>query len=1093
MSANTYSGVTTVTGAGSVLNIQNGSALGATTGGTVVQSGAALQLEGDITVGVETLNLSGSGVANDGVLRNISGDNAWGGLVTLAGNSRINSDSGTLTLSNVGTITGAFTLTVGGAGNTTINSNIGITTGTLAKDGAGILTLTGTNSYITATTIAAGGAINIQNGSALGTTAVGTTVSSGGALQIQGGIATLAEALTLAGTGVSNDGALRNISGDNTYTGVITIANGARINSDAGTLTLDAASGIAGTALSVIFGGEGNIMVADAIATTTGTLTKDGGGILTLSAANTYTGVTNINGGTLKVGIASALATTTSVNFGADAPVGTKLQINGFDITLKSLNSNATSPGSPVIENGTAGAVTLTVNNTVATPSLFAGVVQDGGAGALSLTKIGNGTLTLSGNNTYTGATTISTGVLNIQSGSALGDASTGTTVVTGAALQLQGGITVASETLTLNDGGVLVDGALRNMSEDNFYSGAIILGSDARIHSDAGMLTLNSISGATFGLTLGGAGNITVNGVIGITSGTLNKEGTGRAVLKGNNTYSGVTSVLVGNLQVGENGSGRTGTGPTTVAPLATLSGTGLINGTVNVTNHNVAGILSPGDNGGADNGVLTINGNLTATSATSVLAFDITNPTGTWADYVAAHPLLGLTGNANTELNTDDLTTDQGTYNTRMSDLAEFYKNTDPTAGAHDKLKVLGTLTINENTTITVNNTGLQTALVAGQVFNIIDATAFSNTGFDTGGDERLGGTVGASKLILPTLEAAYLWDTSKFLSHGVLVVVDPPAYWKGGAAESDPTSWEDVGNWVHSDGSAVSAIDGSMKLILSASGAQNQGQMALNHDMSIRELAIDDTADTTVSGAGTLKIAPVIDDGTVHNAITVSSRSGTATINTGVSFAKGARITVNNVASATTRGGLELNGRISAQTKLIKAGAGTLKFGQGSILTVGTLGAAAPETLEIAFDNSSMLSGALLMDGTRIEMDIFSGGQSDVLKFAGSLNTVEMKNITLAVSGPEDLTVKAGDRWTLFDWTELGALHMDFGTMSYDQFALNLPTLGMGLKWDIDRLLSTGQLFAGEAPEPGRAILLLFGLMVFLMRRRRSRSNG
>ena len=124
--ANTYNGTTTV-GSG-VLNIRNDTALGSTAGGTAVVAGAALQLQNNITVGAETLGLYGTGISNDGALRNINGNNTYGGLITVGSATRINSDAGTLTLSNNGTITGAtFGLTVGGAGNTTIASAIGTT------------------------------------------------------------------------------------------------------------------------------------------------------------------------------------------------------------------------------------------------------------------------------------------------------------------------------------------------------------------------------------------------------------------------------------------------------------------------------------------------------------------------------------------------------------------------------------------------------------------------------------------------------------------------------------------------------------------------------------------------------------------------------------------------------------------------------------------------------------------------------------------------------------------------------------------------------------------------------------------------------
>ena len=181
----------------------------------------------------------------------------------------------------------------------------------------GTLILTGNNSYSGVTTLK-NGVLNIQHANALGTTAAGTTISSGAALQIQGGIVTAAEALAIDGTGISTDGALRNISGNNTYSGALTINSATRINSDSGLLTLDVASGnaITGSNDNLTFGGAGDITVADAIATGSGTLTKDGNGKLTLSGANTYTGATSVTVGKLVVD-GSLGGTAVSVSGGA--------------------------------------------------------------------------------------------------------------------------------------------------------------------------------------------------------------------------------------------------------------------------------------------------------------------------------------------------------------------------------------------------------------------------------------------------------------------------------------------------------------------------------------------------------------------------------------------------------------------------------------------------------------------------------------------------------------------------------------------------------------------------------------------------------
>src|SRR5437870_11405614 len=72
----------------------------------------------------------------------------------------------------------------------------------LTKTGTGTLELSNNNTYRGVTAIQAG-AINIQNGNALGNTTEGTTVSGGATLQLQNNITVGAEALTISGTGAA--------------------------------------------------------------------------------------------------------------------------------------------------------------------------------------------------------------------------------------------------------------------------------------------------------------------------------------------------------------------------------------------------------------------------------------------------------------------------------------------------------------------------------------------------------------------------------------------------------------------------------------------------------------------------------------------------------------------------------------------------------------------------------------------------------------------------------------------------------------------------------------------------------------------------
>ncbi|MGL4315480.1 MAG: autotransporter-associated beta strand repeat-containing protein [Pseudomonas sp.] len=732
--ANTYTGATTVSAG--VLNIQNGSALGSTAGGTSVTSGAALALQGSIDIGAEALTLNGTGIGSGGALRSVSGNNSYVGALTLGSNSRINTDAGLLTLN--GGITGATrTLTVGGAGNTLISGAIATTTGGLIKDGAGTLTLAGTSTYTGATTLnggilrlsgagnrlstataltiasladatfdlngfnqqlaslagggASGGAVslgsgtltlnkasgsttfagvisgsggltkagastqilsgansysgatmisagvlNIQNGSALGSTVDGTSVTSGAALALQGGIDVGAEALTLNGTGISSGGALRSVSGNNSYAGALTLGSNSRINADAGLLTLS--GGVTGATRTLTVGGAGSSLISGAIATTTGGLTKDGAGSLTLSGANSYSGTTTVSAGVLNIQHGSALGTTaggTSVSSGAalelqgGISVGAEaLTLNGTGIgsggALRSVSGNnsyagALTLGSNSRINADAGLLTLSGGITGATRTLTVGGAGNtliGGAIATTsggLAKDGAGTLTLTGTNSYSGATTVSAGVLNIQNGSALGTTAGGTSVSSGAALELQGGIGVGAEALTLNGAGIGNGGALRNIAGNNSYAGALTLGSDSRISSDSGLLTLSSaISGAGMNLAVGGAGHTLIGGAIALGSGGLSKDGSGTLTLGGASNYTGPTRIEGGLLVINAAGS-LSGMQNTVVGSGATLQVDGSFTGSAGADSLDVSGNISGSgaiDLAGGDDSLLLDDG---------------------------------------------------------------------------------------------------------------------------------------------------------------------------------------------------------------------------------------------------------------------------------------------------------------------------------------------------------------------------------------------------------------------------------------------------------------------------------------------------
>jgi autotransporter-associated beta strand protein len=518
-----------------VLNIQNATALGGTAAGTTVSSGV-LQIQGGISVAGESLSTAGT-------IRNISGTNEWSGPVnfTLTGSVAAN---GVGPLTNIAIdagnliIRGAVALPVGptgtgggivinGNGNGEISGNItGGNAGVLAlarnATGAGTWTLSGSNTYLGLT------AINTYEVIAAGGFAIPDTSLT---YLMSSGLLTL-QANETIGSLTSNSGS-------------------SSINLNANTLSI----------------GADNLNPVDPNGQTafqgsiigTGGIAKVGTGLLALTGSSSFSGGSTLSAGTLRVSNTAALGTGS-------------LAVNGGTLDLRSSLSVGTLSGTGgTITGGTTGSFTLTT--TMSSGGTFSGTIANGSATAVLLTKAGSGTLALSSANTYSGATSITGGVLNIQNATALGGTSAGTTVSSGAALELQGGVTVFGESLSLaGSGDSGIRGALRSISGTNTWTGGMSITLTAAVSAGVGGLTRIqsdtssrlvisgpvSIAAGTFDGTAGTAaglllqsngsgeisGNITggVAGAMTFARGANN--GSGTWTLSGSNSYLGYTAI---------------------------------------------------------------------------------------------------------------------------------------------------------------------------------------------------------------------------------------------------------------------------------------------------------------------------------------------------------------------------------------------------------------------------------------------------------------------------------------------------------------------------------------------------------------------
>lgn len=408
----------------------------------------------------------------------------------------------------------------------------------------------------------------------------------------------------------------------NNYTGTVSI-NGDAYTVDVNTLLGQAAWSVTG-AQTLNFNGA-NTHIATAISTSNnsvvnitdadttlqigagtvngvigglGSLTKSSTGILTLDGVNTYTGTTEIAGGTINLGVADAIATSSSVKMDTNTTLGFK----NFDQTLQNLNGTGTL---------TLGSGDLTAQNSADTE--FNGKISGTG----DLIKTGTGALTLSGNANSVGATTVNAGNLHFaQNGTYT---TTGLTVNTGGTAQLDsnaqitatgaadiegtldvtlGGTTpkITADTATLGAGSALdVSGftpvAATKASDLNgtrtvilqtsngitgdfgavtgvTSSGVDYYFNDAKLSADGKNYSLGSelawTSGtaqATGNFTLAGAGD-TFNVDVALGDETANgptwdgksltKLGAGNLTLSKTNTFTGSTNVEAGTLTTG-------------------------------------------------------------------------------------------------------------------------------------------------------------------------------------------------------------------------------------------------------------------------------------------------------------------------------------------------------------------------------------------------------------------------------------------------------------------------------------------------------------------------------------------------------------
>ena len=666
---NTYTGGTTISSG--TLQLGNGGTSGSIVGNVVDNATLDFNRSDDLTFG-GIVSGNGSLTKSGANTLTLTGDNTYTGNTTIS--------LGTLQLGDGGT-TGSVARNIVDNGALIFNrsdapiySRVISGTGTVTQVGSGTLILTGNNTYTGDTTISAG---TLQIGDAGNSGSVAGDIVDNAALvfsrsntQTYAGIVSGSGTLTKIGTNT-----LR-LTGDNTYTGITTISSGTLQlgnNSTSGSIVGD----VLNDGVLAIDRSDDLIFAGDISGT--GALTKTRSSTLTLTGSNTYSGSTTLsnNGSTLRGGAENTFSSASAHTLANN----TVLDLFGFDQTIGSLagNGTVTNTGaaaailttggddtdtlfSGIIQDGAGatgltkagtGTFTLSKNNTyTGGTTINAGTLQlgNGGnsgivlgdiidngvlafnrnnnltfgdivSGSGALTKVGTNTLTLTGDNTYTGSTTISAGTLQLgnggTSGSIVGDViDNGVFAINRSDTVTLGGVISGTGTLTKSGAGTLI-----LTGENTFGGGTTINAGTLQIGNGGttGSISGNMIDNGVFVFdrsdALTYAGNIS-------GTGSLVKNGAGTLTLTGVNPYSGGTTINAGKLLLAD----AVIPAPVVALPAAFLGG----NGTIGPAT--IAGTLAPG----FSIGTITVSGDLTFAAPgvylveISPTAADRTNVTG-------------------------------------------------------------------------------------------------------------------------------------------------------------------------------------------------------------------------------------------------------------------------------------------------------------------------------------------------------------------------------------------------------------------------------------------------------------------------------
>ncbi|MBH0425630.1 autotransporter-associated beta strand repeat-containing protein [Salmonella enterica] len=725
----------------------------------------------------------------------------------------------------------------------------------LIKQGAGTLILNAENTYTGGTTIS-GGTLVATNVDALGS----GDVTDDATLELNTG-GTFDNAISGSGQVVKSGDDVLTLSGANSYSGGTLISDGTLVASNVEALGSGDVTDNATLELNT--GGTFDNAISGS-----GKVEKSGDDALTLSGANTYTGGTLISDGTLVASNVEALGT--------------------GDVT-----DNA------VLELNTGG----DFDNAI--------------SGSGQVEKSGDGTLTLSGSNTYTGGTTINDGTLIATSVDALGSGD----VTDNATLALNTGGTF--DNAISGSGQVVKSGDdVLTLSGANSYSGGTLISDGTLVASNVEALGSGDVTNdAVLELNTGGTFDNTISG-----SGRVVKSGDGALTLSGANSYSGGTLISDGTLIAGR--VDVLGSGDVTDNATLELNTGGTFDNAISGSGQ----VVKSGDD------VLTLSGANSYSGGTLISDGTLV------ASNVEALGTGDVTDNATLEMNTG------GDFINNIGGTGRVEKSGDDALTLSGSNTYTGGTTINDGTLIATS----VDALGSGDVTN--NAVLELNTGGDF--INNIGGTgrVEKSGDETLTLSGSNTYTGGTLISGGTLVATNVEALGTGDVTDNAVLELNTGGDFTNNiSGSGQVVKSGDDTLTLSGANSYTGGTTISGGTLVATNVDALGTGDVTNSSTLELNTGGTFDNAISGSGQVVKSGDETLTLSgsntyTGGTLISGGTLVATNVdalgtGDVTDNATLELNtggtfdNVISGSGQVVKSGDKTLTLSGANSYTGGT----------------------------------------------------------------------------------------------------------------------------------------------------------